>query len=110
MSANNPEALKNAIAQQPVTVDIDASSWIFQHYDTGVIISGDCGTDLNFSVLAIGYGTELGKDYILIKNSIGIDWGIEGYAKISSSSDNICGILSNPMYPTGTSQDIKYDR
>ena len=100
--------MRNAIAKQPVTVNIDASSWAFQHYETGVLISGDCGTDQNFSVLAIGYGTELGKEYILIKNSIGQSWGIEGYGKISASTDNICGILSNPMYPQASSNDIKF--
>lgn len=69
-------------------------------YTTGVITSAKCGVNLDHGVLAVGYGTEDGVDYILVKNSWGPTWGLDGYVKIGNSEDNICGILTQPSYPT----------
>lgn len=69
-------------------------------YSGGVITSSACGTNLDHGVLAVGYGTESGQEYFLVKNSWGAGWGVNGYVKIGASSSNICGILSQPSYPT----------
>jgi C1A family cysteine protease len=96
-------ALKEAVAKQPVSVAIDAESTVFQFYSSGVIESDACGTTLNHGVLAVGYGTEAGKDYWLIKNSWSADWGDEGYVKIGrsdSSKDNgVCGVAMQASFP-----------
>jgi C1A family cysteine protease len=68
-------------------------------YTGGVITSG-CGQNLDHGVLAVGYGTEAGIDYFLVKNSWGASWGENGYVKIAASDDNVCGILSAASYPT----------
>ena len=52
---------------------------------------------MDHSVLAVGYGTEKGQDYFLVKNSWGPYWGDQGYVKIGTN--NVCGILSNPILP-----------
>ena len=100
---SNQSALKMAVAKQPVSVAIDASTWVFQHYTSGVITSSLCGTGLDHAVLVTGYGTEDGIDYWLVKNSWGADWGDNGYVKIersdSSDDDGICGIAMQPSYP-----------
>ena len=68
---------------------------------SGVITSAECGTSQNHGVLAVGYGTENGQEYYLVKNSWGADWGEHGYVKIGIKEGDagICGIQSNPSYP-----------
>merc|ERR1719194_99227 len=90
-------ALKAAIAKQPVSVAIEADKMAFQGYTGGVITGSACGTQLDHGVLAVGYGTEDGEDYFLVKNSWGPSWGESGYVKIGQ--DNVCGILQQPSYP-----------
>ena len=70
----------------------------FQGYTGGVITGAACGTKLDHGVLAVGYGTEDGQDYFLVKNSWGPSWGDKGYLKIASA-DNTCGILMQPVFP-----------
>jgi len=91
--------LKAALAKGPVSVAIEADKMAFQGYTGGVITGSACGTQLDHGVLAVGYGTEDGVDYFLVKNSWGASWGEKGYVKIGQEG-NVCGILSQPSYPT----------
>lgn len=42
-------------------------------------------------MVVVGYGTERGRDYWIVKNSWGMHWGEKGYAKIQRGV-NECGI------------------
>lgn len=100
----NELQLTYAVAQQPVSVSIEADSRSFQLYKSGVYDDKSCGTTLDHGVLAIGYGTENGKDYWLVKNSWSTSWGDNGYIKIarnsiSTSTEGICGIAMDTSYP-----------
>merc|ERR1712137_445076 len=50
--------LESAVAQQPVSVAIEADQSSFQLYNGGVM-KGSCGTQLDHGVLAVGYGTDV---------------------------------------------------
>merc|ERR1712110_1158078 len=62
VSANSEQAMMSALNQQPVSIAIEADKSVFQLYQSGVL-SSRCGTNLDHGVLAVGYGTENGKDY-----------------------------------------------
>jgi len=99
VTPNSPAQLKAALNNQTVSVAIEADQLVFQFYSKGVITSEECGQELDHGVVAVGYGTEDDQGYFYVRNSWGADWGMDGYLKISDSSDNICGILSQPSYP-----------
>lgn len=97
---NSTAQLEAAVAQQPVSVAIDAGSIIFQLYFGGIIKSSWCGTNLDHGVLVVGYGTESGTDYWILKNSWG-NWGEKGFFRIKRGGDGpgICGIQLSASYP-----------
>lgn len=100
VTPNSPDQLKAALNNQTVSVAIEADTSVFQFYTSGVITSSGCGQQLDHGVTAVGYGTEGSTDYFLVRNSWGASWGDHGYVKIGASSSNVCGILSQPSYPT----------
>lgn len=103
VTTNSPSALMNALAQQPVSVAVAASSSAFQLYKSGVLNSSGCGTALNHGVTAVGYGSQNGQNYFIIKNSWGAGWGEAGYIKLANNGQTgpgMCGVLSMMSYPT----------
>ncbi|ERN19268.1 hypothetical protein AMTR_s00061p00215790 [Amborella trichopoda] len=79
---NNETALLKAAASQLVSVCIDAIGNEFQLYSGGVF-TGDCGTETDHCLTAIGYGTsDDGTKYWLLKNSWGEEWGEKGYVRM----------------------------
>nr|BAN33745.1 cysteine protease a [Symplocarpus renifolius] len=103
VSPYNEVSLQYAVAKQPVSVALEASGAGFQHYTSGVF-AGPCGQRIDHAVVIIGYGTEDGKDYWLVRNSWGTRWGQAGYIKIKRNVTpyGMCGIAMYPSYPVKT--------
>jgi len=103
VSSGSEAALQDAISHVgPVAVAIDASQPTFRFYASGVYDEPNCKndvSDLDHSVLAVGYGTENGSDYWIVKNSWSTHWGDAGYIKMSRNKGNQCGIASQASYP-----------
>lgn len=80
----------------PISIAMDAS--YIGSYDSGIFSDEECTTwDLNHGVLIVGYGTENGQDYWIVKNSWGDDWGENGYLRIRRGS-NECGVTEDDNY------------
>lgn len=93
---NNEFALLKAVSQQPIVVRVDSSGFVF--YKSGIYNGKDCGTILDHEVIVIGYGTENGIDYWLLKNQWGKSWGENGFIRVLRGK-NVCGLAIEPAYP-----------
>jgi len=93
--------LKAAIAQGPTSVTIEADRSAFQRYTSGILNTSACGTSLDHAVTAVGYGTQGGQDYYIVRNSWGASWGLSGYINIAAvEGAGICGIQKESLWPT----------
>jgi cathepsin L len=100
IEGNETDLLQKVWTQGPVSVGIDASSWDFQLYSGGVYDEPDCSSyDLDHGVVVIGWGSDQGKAYWLVRNSWGTDWGIQGYIEMSRNKRNQCGIATSAIVP-----------
>ncbi|XP_050204259.1 vignain-like [Mercurialis annua] len=100
--ANDEVALMKAVANQPISIAIDAGGRDFQFYSEGVF-TGDCGTELNHGVALVGYGVaQDGTKYWIVKNSWGSEWGENGFLRMErgiEAEEGICGITLEASYP-----------
>lgn len=92
--------LQMAVYHSPVMAAIDASHVSFELYKSGVYDEPACSsTDLDHVVQIVGYGFEEERAYWIVKNSWGMDWGMNGYILMSRNINNQCGIATKASYP-----------
>jgi len=103
VSKSDCNGLLGAITKQPISVAIAANAIMF--YSSGVFANTACGTSLNHGVTAVGYGTDSGQNFYLVRNSWGSGWGEAGYIRMSrdvQKDDGICGICMVASYPNAS--------
>jgi cathepsin L len=99
-TANEPELLAALYNSGVVSIAIDASSIWFQLYFGGIYdVSGCSSTELDHAVGLIGYGTDDGTPYWLVRNSWGDYWGESGYIRMIRNKNNECGIATDTIIP-----------
>merc|ERR1712087_924824 len=128
LPTNNYTDLITAVATKgPISISVAAGGLGWQLYFGG-IMSGSKNYDMDHAVQLVGYGTDGGKDYWLVRNSWGGSWGEKGYIRIKRFGDGqeptctdktpqdgeackgdtsprtyagLCGLMGSSSYPTG---------
>merc|ERR1712000_303360 len=78
VKVNDYASHMDALQKGPVAISLAAM--ILQSYGGGVLSSCDC--DMDHAVQMVGYGSDSGKDYWLVRDSWGGSWGESGYVRI----------------------------
>lgn len=93
--------LKTKVAQNGVAaIAIYASLSSFMNYKSGIYYDLLCEPFIqNHGVGCVGYGTENGTDFWIVRNSWGKTWGEGGYIRIKRNAWNQCGVASNAIVP-----------
>merc|ERR1712190_58541 len=89
----NEAQMATWVAQHgPIAIGAHADPW--KQYKSGILT--DCGSGaVDHAIVIVGYGTDSGKDYWLIRNSWGVSFGESGYIRIGRGS-NVCQVKSQP--------------
>ena len=75
-TAQNEAGLISGLSQGPVAVALQTYGSNLGFYDNGIYRYSSCpGTGIDHGVTAVGYT----RDAIIIKNSYGTNWGVNGY-------------------------------
>merc|ERR1719431_878816 len=86
-SNKDEDTLKKLVSQKGAILGALYVGSKFYSYKTG-IFDGCWGTYTpNHAIAIVGYGSEGGQEYWLIKNSWGKDWGEQGYMKLKRGVD-----------------------
>ncbi|KAJ3648359.1 hypothetical protein Zmor_020169 [Zophobas morio] len=100
LSQPDEDMLKRMLVMRgPVSVAIDGTG-NFPDYTNGIYYNPTCSRNtFSHAGVIVGYGSENGQDFWLLKNSWGQEWGLDGYIKIARNRGNHCGIASKASYP-----------
>lgn len=101
VQVDDEHVLKDAVANVgPISVSVNVRPVYIQFYDRGIVSAITCSAhDTNHAMTVIGYGSNDGQDFWLIKNSWGMAWGENGFLRLARNQGNLCGIASNAAYP-----------
>lgn len=97
------DSIKSALYNHgPISVGVNANEdW--QLYSKGIYNPSENACDssttsMDHGVILVGYGSEDGLDYWIVRNSWGDDWGEKGYMRLGRGH-NACGVANAAIYP-----------
>jgi len=89
----------NAVATLgPIAISVDASSW--HAYSSGIYNGcNQANPDIDHAVVLVGYGSDNGTNYWLVRNSWSASWGESGYIRLLRGADEAtnCGTDTTPL-------------
>lgn len=103
----NETALMQAVSQHPVAVGMCCGDFLadWHAYKGGIFDSPCCEMPIDHAVLVVGYGSEGGQDYWIVKNSWGTAYGEDGFIRFKRGLGGFgqCSIAHEPAYAIKTS-------
>lgn len=71
------------------------------YYTSGIVSVKSCKkANLDHAILGVGWGSEGGVDYLIVKNSWGVSWGESGYVRLEiDNKKGACGSLDDNAIP-----------
>ena len=105
MPQDDYDLLKFAVRKNPVATAMDYNR-VHMFYKSGVY-DGSCSIFPGHAVLLVGYGeTNQGQKYWIIANSMGADWGEQGFFRLKTAVGKVenkvylnCGLALYSTYP-----------
>jgi len=102
LKVNDYDSLVGAVATKgPIAISLAAGGLGWQLYGGGIFgggLLGKCGYDQDHGVQLVGYGSQGGKLYWIVRNSWGPGWGEKGFIRILryGASKEPCGVDKTP--------------
>lgn len=89
----------------PLAILVDASSW--SSYESGIFNGCDYSYNisLDHAVNLIGYGSDNGQNYWIVRNSWAANWGEDGYIRLARPSTVQCGWNQGAAYSSDCTAD-----
>jgi cathepsin L len=108
LQQNDYQSVLNALATVgPLAVNVWAIP--FQGYRSGVFTGCNykSSMDIDHVMQLVGYGTDAGKDYWIVRNSWGSSWGENGYIRLAREPQSLqtCGLDMTPLDGTACDGD-----
>jgi C1A family cysteine protease len=90
---------QNLVSWGPLSICVDAQKW--QDYSSGVMAWYQCDIIpiLDHCVQLVGWNATAPTPYYRVRNSWGVDWGLEGYILLETGHDT-CGVTHEATWPT----------
>ena len=96
--SSDEATLQALVANHGAVLTGVAAAGAFSQYRGGIFSGCSSSAQPDHAVVVVGYGSENGVDYWLVKNSWGTGWGEHGYIKMSRNRNNNCGIATMAVY------------
>lgn len=100
-TVQNEDDIKAALVNEgAVAIAISADNSCFMNYSGGILNPDNCSCngDIDHLIAVVGYDTEAGQDYWIIRNSWGEGWGEKGYVRFKRGV-NMCRMMSYASLP-----------
>lgn len=95
IESGNEDDLKEKVATYGVVaISISAGNTPFMAYWGGILDDDSC-LYVDHAVATVGYGSEDGVDFWIVRNSWGTTWGEQGYCRMIRNKNNKCFVASS---------------